>query len=67
MTLPGPWTLYWFGSDAGLDAGNRIVSAAHFLIDAEGSLQDGLDCMPAGVDGPEDDGFDAVIRASPRR
>jgi Cu(I)/Ag(I) efflux system membrane fusion protein len=34
----------------GLQEGDRIVSAAHFLIDSESSLQDGLDRM-AGADG----------------
>ncbi|TVR99677.1 MAG: efflux RND transporter periplasmic adaptor subunit [Rhodospirillales bacterium] len=35
----------------GLAEGDRIVAAAHFLIDSEGSLQAGLDRMAAGHHG----------------
>ncbi len=46
--------------EGGLDAGDRIVAAAHFLIDSEGSLQAGMDRIAAVVDGPEGDGSDAA-------
>lgn len=35
----------------GLEQGDRIVAAAHFLIDSEGSLQNGLDRMAAAHEG----------------